>query len=273
MALTTPAILPADSVAATIPTATDSIAATDTVVAEHTWGLVMVAPKEALPEASREPADTYSWVVAVLILLFVIISIRVRNTRKFLMTLISDLTDIRVRHNMFDTTVRETSLLILLCFLTGLSGAMILSSAVAPPTEPLIPLPHIALASGLARFALCAVAMAIYLIGQLIGYKVVGFVFADSAKTRVWIRGYGASMGLLSLAWLPCALLLICRPEWQPEIIICALVAFCLAKLIFIWKGFRIFFAKVSSWVLFLYYLCSLEAVPVILVVGAVSVF
>ncbi|MDE6338919.1 MAG: DUF4271 domain-containing protein [Muribaculaceae bacterium] len=38
-----------------------------------------------------------------------------------------------------------------------------------------------------------------------------------------------------------------------------------IGKIVFIYKGFRIFFQQLRSWLLFLCYLCSLEIVPLIL--------
>ena len=81
----------------------------------------------------------------------------------------------------------------------------------------------------------------------------------------MWVNGYMATTGLSTLIFFPLSLLSIFYPSDAGIILIVALGGFIIAKLIFIWKGFRIFFKEITSWLLFLYYLCSLEIVPLIL--------
>ncbi|MDE5870106.1 MAG: DUF4271 domain-containing protein, partial [Muribaculaceae bacterium] len=52
---------------------------------------------------------------------------------------------------------------------------------------------------------------------------------------------------------------------WTVGLLEIAAGVFILGKIMFIYKGFRIFFNQISSWMLFLYYLCSVEIVPLIL--------
>ncbi|MDE6804770.1 MAG: DUF4271 domain-containing protein, partial [Muribaculaceae bacterium] len=92
-----------------------------------------------------------------------------------------------------------------------------------------------------------------------------GIIFTDRNRAALWVKGYAAAQGLLSFIFFPLALLCQSYPGEQMTFLYVAGGALVLAKLIFIWKGLRIFFNQFSSWVLFLYYLCSLEIVPLIL--------
>lgn len=93
----------------------------------------------------------------------------------------------------------------------------------------------------------------------------MGNVFSDRQLTRLWVKGATALMGLQSFMFFPLALLSLCYAEWGGIILILAGIVFVFGKIQFIYKGFRIFFNQMSSWLLFLYYLCSLEIVPLIL--------
>ena len=99
-------------------------------------------------------------------------------------------------------------------------------------------------------------------------YWLVGNVFTDARKTEMWVRGAAATNGAEAFLLFPLALLALTQPEWNPGVLILAGIVFILGKFLFIFKGFRIFFNQFSSWLLFLYYLCSLEIIPLLLTYG-----
>ena len=84
----------------------------------------------------------------------------------------------------------------------------------------------------------------------------------------MWVRGAAATNGAEAFLLFPFALLALTQPEWNPGVLILAGIVFILGKFLFIFKGFRIFFNQFSSWLLFLYYLCSLEIIPLLLTYG-----
>ena len=86
---------------------------------------------------------------------------------------------------------------------------------------------------------------------------------------RQWLRGFNASQSLAGLALIIPALLTIFYPDAaRPTLIVAGCIYF-LARVIFIAKGFRIFFTRITSLVYFILYLCTLEIIPVILVYQA----
>lgn len=237
--------------------------------AEPHWGITLQAP-HALPSPGHISDNGSSLIILLLLIPFIVVAVKLKSSSRFVASLWHDLTSVRERSSLFDNTVRETSLLFFLVILTVLAGGILLAASVpANNAVSLLNFPLFnSLPSHLNRPVLCILLMGGYMLFSWCAYNIVGRVFETPNHTRLWVRGFAASMSLLGLIWLPCALICISRPEWTPILAIIAGVSFILAKITFIWKGFRIFFSKGASWMLFLYYLCSLEMVPVILLVA-----
>ena len=265
--LNTPAVSPV--AAAPLPAiAPDTVAADTIVVTEKVFGLTLDPPVE--PKVEPMPSSFgMSCVFSALFILFCVIGLRFRNNLKYVTTLLHNLVEVRVRHNVFDETVRETSFLVLLnllwCCSAGIILCRFLRYTLPPPdSSSSFGIPALTTHPALCM-ALCMGIAVVYTCFMALAYLTVGNVFSDRVRARMWLKGFAASQGVLSALWLPLSLLLIFYPEWSEQLFWIALVTFLLAKIVFIWKGFRIFFTRFSSWVLFLYYLCSLEIVPLIL--------
>ncbi|MDE5887265.1 MAG: DUF4271 domain-containing protein [Muribaculaceae bacterium] len=247
--------------------AADSISTVDSL----SYGVVLTPPEHI--EARPKPGEStgMSIILATVIILFAIIGLRFRNNRKYVISLRRNLVETRLRQNVFDETVRETTFLVLLNLLWSFSAGILLFTFLrlhsftiftyhfSLPFPPSLQI-HPAISMGI-----CIAVMNAYSGFMAIAYTVVGSVFSDLRRAKIWLKGFSASQGLLSFLWFPLALISIFYPEWSAVILLIALSSFILAKIVFIWKGFRIFFTQFSSWVLFLYYLCSLEIVPLIL--------
>ena len=246
------------------PALLDSVTA-DSLARIPREGMVLVDPivKEPQPQYSAR-GDGISWVLLVMAALFCIIALKYKNNVKFLKVLVSDLHEVRERHNAFDDTVKETSFLILLNVMWVCCAGILLwqtvrltaGSAGFPEAAMQPPGAGIGISTGMA---------AGYLILMNVAYLIVGNVFTDGARTRMWMKGSGASLGLEVILLFPLALLTLCYEPWATVLLEIAAGVFITGKIIFILKGFRIFFNQSSSWLLFLYYLCSLEIVPLIL--------
>ncbi len=271
MSLETPVLtLPADSVA------TDSVAV-DTLPPK--WGVVIDVPRP-VPKV-KEPDTSVSWLTGGLLLCFVVVAIRFKNNGKYLVSLWRDITQVRERRNIFDETVRETSFMVLLNIMWVAVAAVLLGALLLLPDAPgaerfafLSQLPH-PLPRTLTAITLKGAlpAVALYTLVMYAGYWTVGNVFSDSIHTRMWIRGYSATNGLESMFLFIIALLTICYPACVTELLLAAGILFVTGKILFFYKGFRIFFSQGSSWVLFLYYLCSLEIVPLVILYVSAQVF
>lgn len=242
--------------------------ASDTVRAHHEFGVVLTPPPHPMVEEREDASSGMSFIYGGLLLLFCIIGIRFHNSRKYVTSMLRNLVEVRMRNNVFDETVRETSFLVLLNLMWSCSAGVMLYGllclTVADNQIWSLSIPALT-AKRAASVALCMGVGVVYTCFMAIAYYVVGSVFSDGKHAGLWLKGYTAGQGLLSFIYFPLALLMLCRPEWGEILLWIALGTFVLSKIVFIWKGFRIFFTQISSWLLFLYYLCSLEIVPLIL--------
>lgn len=240
-----------------VSVATDTIATIPVPV----YGIVLTAPEKPWQAPRRNDPDYgVSLILCCLFILFLIISLRFRNNMKFVVTTVRDLISTRIRQNVFDDTVRESSLSFLLnllwCVSVGIIGSNCLfyfyPSSFIPSPGAIEMLLGIVFAIGYTMFMSAS-------------YFCLGWIFTDKDKGKMWVKGYSASHMLSTPFFFITALVSLCWHNVEFGVVITAITIFVTARLIFIWKGFRIFFNQISSWVLFLCYLCSLEIVPLVL--------
>lgn len=219
-------------------------------------GIVMVDPFDHNKELPARP-DTespVSWVIAGLILLFCIAGLRYKSNALYLRGMMRDTVEVRERGNMFDETVRETAFMIILLLICGVAlGILVYVS---------LPMMGFAVPASVWGLPLCLGCTVAYMTLMPLFYKVMGTVFLTPQLSREWIKGFTAGMGLLSIPAFPLALVALFSPEAARFAVIAAAICLAAAKILFIFRSFRIFMTESSSWVLFLYYLCNLEIVP-----------
>ncbi len=268
------ATAPAGVVTDPEPAASDSLAVADSVVHDTVRFIMLEAPAHDEPLLRPDGGSYFtttgtSWILSALLLLFVIVALRFRSNSKYLGAMFKAAFEVRERGNVFDETVREKSFIFILNILWCISAGILLFSLyryladradiawsfLSPVAEGRQPL----------GMVICICVAALWQLIMTCAYTIVGNVFSDTLHTRMWVGGYTAVTGLSTLILFPLALLAICYPAGTSALLWVALGGFILAKLVFIWKGFRIFFREITSWVLFLYYLCSLEIVPLII--------
>ena len=232
---------------------TDS-AVVDTLVAgEYPSVAIMESPVRSVEGPSERGTDFgMSWIYLLLTLLFTIGALRVKNSPRHFHAIWSDLFETRLRSNAFDDTVDETMLLVILNGLWAASAGVLLWAFIGitagdnPAWSMSVMLPQPV------GIAVCMVACAIYVAGITAAYWVVGNVFSDSRRAVLWIKGAAASTAIGGVLILPPAFLVLCYPAWTPTLLIIAASVFVLCKILFICKGFRIFFDHLSSWLVFL---------------------
>ena len=166
----------------------------------------------------------------------------------------------RRRENLFeDHTVNETGILTALigntCIVEGFlifAAVRMLCPALAPALQANV-FPHIAIYCGIA---------VLFYVGQWLVYKVLGYTFSDKQGTKLWIDGFKATQAFLGLLLLPVLILLMLYPYHGKLLLSIAASLYFVARLVFIFKGFRIFYGNLSSILYFLLYLCAVEIVP-----------
>lgn len=217
--------------------------------------------------------DASSWIYVILFSVFFLACIRVRGNFKFLGSFFRDLVVVRERENMFDVTMKESSFIFLVLLLSGCSVGVILRYGVYlygsdfPINSELRDF-GIFFSGQLLSTIVCMILACAYIGTMWILYSVVGKVFSDSLHTWLWVRGFTAGTGLGGVIFFPLALVTITYPQLSPLMVAIGLAMLILVKILFIIKGFRIFFTESSLWVVFLYYLCSLELVPLVITFG-----
>jgi hypothetical protein len=94
----------------------------------------------------------------------------------------------------------------------------------------------------------------------------VGYAFADNEGRKQWLRGFNASQAFLGFGLAIPALVTVFYPAAATIMLQIATIMYILARLVFIFKGFKIFYHKISSLVYFILYLCTLEVIPLIFI-------
>ncbi|MBR5673599.1 MAG: DUF4271 domain-containing protein [Muribaculaceae bacterium] len=172
----------------------------------------------------------------------------------------------RRRENLFeDHTVHETSIQAALVANTCIVEGFIIYFAV----QLLWPALASSLQQGIFLYvaAYTGVALVFYA-AQWVAYKVLGYTFLDTVASKLWIDGFKASQAFLGLVLLPVLFLLMLYPAHGKLLLWVAASLYLVGRLIFIIKGFRIFYSNLSSIIYFLLYLCAVEIVPLVLVTG-----
>lgn len=244
----------------TEPWPLDSLrAAADTAHAVPRQGIVLADPSPSRPPSPRpEPASANSWLLLALLAVFCLVCLRFKNNSKYFRAMMRDLTEVRERQNLFDDTVRETSFRFMLNLLCAASGGTLMAMGATWAAG-------MRGAPGSVTLAVCGLMAALYCMAMPVAYAVVGRIFADAARATMWVKGFVAAQGLLGLLLFPTVLAGLFYPAHAVVVLSVALVCLIITKLMFLFKGYRIFFARGSSWMLFLYYLCGLEIVPLII--------
>ena len=219
------------------------------------------APGEARPFASSPLHDTPSMVLLLVGLLAVALSYH--TGYKYIENFFHNMFSTRRRENLFeDHTVNETSILVALIANTCIVEGFITYFAVRLLRPDFAPALQSHVFMYIAVF--CAIAVGFYVIQWLI-YKLLGYTFSDSVGSKLWIDGFKASQSFLGLLLLCVLVPLMLFPAHGKMLLTVAALLYLVARVIFIYKGFRIFYNKVSSLFYFLLYLCAVEIVPLAL--------
>lgn len=255
-----------DSIAAHLPVADTTVCAeADTIAAT-------VTATERDPEAwldgiegeSRQTGiGRDSGILTILVLLFVFLALNVRNSRHMFSHFFDELGSFKDRNNAFDEhTANEARLTIVLIGQFIVCAGILLYVISSAESRP----ENIGIFAGVAR---TSGLMAAYYIFQLAAYNTVGYIFTSSERRAAWIAGFNASQSMLGIALIIPVLLAVFYPTADTAVIVIAGSLYFIARVMFVVKGFRIFFINFSSLLYFILYLCALEIIPVLFVYKA----
>lgn len=237
-------------------------------VGEHEWfaeGRVpYTAGHEPEPKASLPGYD--SGVLCLLLGMFLLLAYNFRHYSTFLKNFANDLFSIRRREGFFDVrTASETGVQLSFMFMACLSEGIIVNSVAGSSFDT-----RFGVFAVISVLTLMAV---LYYVWQLAAYFTVGFVFTDKISARMWMKGFISSQALLAMLLVVPTLVVLFNPVAAPAVVITAVVFYFLTRILFICKGFRLFYDNFGSLLYFILYLCTLEIVPVVLIFRCIGRF
>ena len=241
-------------------------AAADTTLGSiDTLAVMEVPPKgDAVPFARSPLHDTPSMVLLIAGLIAVALSYH--TGYKYIENFFHYMFSTRRRENMFeDHTVNETSILAALIANTCIVEGFLIYMAVQLLRPDLAP--SLQSNTFLHIGAFCTIAVGFYAIQWLI-YKIMGYTFSDKEGTKLWLDGFKATQAFLGLVLLPVLVLLMVYTSHGKMLLGVAALLYLVARVIFIFKGFRIFYSNLSSYLYFILYLCAVEIVPLVILTG-----
>lgn len=211
-------------------------------------------------EARKVELGQNSGVLSVISLVAVLMLLSYSKFRRLFALLTSNLWSLRKRANAFDDrTSNETSVFVLMAVQWSLYTGILLYILVAGD----VPRPASEAFTGCMSVA---GVMAGYYTAQLVAYAALGYTFSTLRGMRQLLGGFTASQSLLGFALMPVALAAIFFPACSGTMVIAGIALYALARVVFIIKGFRIFYYKISSLLYYILYLCALEVIPLIAV-------
>ena len=189
------------------------------------------------------------------------VTFSLRNGFKYFSNFNKNLFSLKKRENAFEdhNTVNEIITLITLVANTCIMQGIMLNSAIT--------LYHPDITTNASIFtyiiSIISIVVAYYLL-QLLAYYVLGYVFTSRTNTSLLLKGFNASQALLGLFMIPLVIFLLVYPLHANTYISIYIFIYFICRLIFIIKGFRIFFNNFTSIFYFILYLCSGEIIPLI---------
>ena len=107
-----------------------------------------------------------------------------------------------------------------------------------------------------------------YFIFQYIVYYAIGYAFTSAEGCRLWLEGFTASMSMLGLMLILPGLVVVFYPAITTIAIAVSIALYVIARIMFVYKGFKIFFTNFGSILYFILYLCTLEIVPITILIN-----
>ena len=199
-----------------------------------------------------------SGIMILLSVTFILVAFNFNSCRRMLSTYAQNLWNVRRRANAFDEhTTNERSLIAILIFQLCVYAGLLMSTQISN----IIPIaPEKIMTATYSMIGLYGV----YYLFQMVSYSLVGYTFADNISSAQWIKGFNASQIFLGFALIVPTVVSIFYPTTSQAMLGVAISLYVIARLLFIFKGFRIFYNKIHSLFYFILYLCTLEIIPVI---------
>lgn len=106
---------------------------------------------------------------------------------------------------------------------------------------------------------------ALYYNLQQLTYRILGFVFTDPNTTRQWLDNHISVNLLLGIILFPIIFCMIYLSGFLNIGLLLVTISYILSRIIFIYKGIKIFLRDIYGILYFILYLCALEIMPLFL--------
>lgn len=208
-------------------------------------------------------AGTDPQVMGIIVGVLVLLALNMRHIRRLFHALPQDLWSLRRRANVFDEhTANETRSNFLLIAQLCVFSAVMFLLWLAPHgnTASFGFIGHGASLSSVIGWLTAATGS--YYLFQLAAVGMIGYAFADPLRNSQWRRGLNASSVLLAqLITIPMLVALFYPAATASMLTVCA-VCYVATRLVFVAKGFRIFYRGPLSLVYFVLYVGAFEILP-----------
>lgn len=235
----------------------------DTAFVHSSAAQTIAPPSYAVTSDMRPMSPLHdTGIIALLLIVFLLIAMNYKKGYKYFFHVGNYLFSIRRRRNTFDDhTVSETNMMLSLIINTCVMCGIISYLAIGHYYPVLVEDVSVSrLVWALSGYAL------IYYIWQYVFYRVMGYTFLpDKTYTQLLIDGFNSTHSVLGLLLCPVAFVMLLTPNTLVPMFYIAAILYIFARIVFICKGFRIFFNNLASLLYFILYLCSIEIVPVVL--------
>lgn len=234
----------------------------DSIVAAREYAEAHAGHAEGLAPEVLHPSFGHLDPIGVLVVVTLLLGcLGAGGIRRALRSYRTALWSVRRRQNAFDDTHGAPFLAsLILAVVTIVFGGLALYCSQPESASPTF------------AGALCGIGVAAgYYIFQYCAYSTVGYAFSTPSGRSMWLAGFTATMAYTGLALVVPVLLLLFVPQWHyPLLWVCGGL-FLAGKVIFIGKGFRIFYHQMGSLLYFILYLCALEIIPVLALYAVLS--
>lgn len=195
-----------------------------------------------------------------LVFSFLLVASAYRDGHKLLFQMVRYLFDVKERVSIFvDSTMNESRLRFSLLIQTFILEGIVIYCAYSN-YSPAIAESHLPLVVGGG-----IVAVFLFYLSQFLVYQLLGYVFSDRLSVRLWIESFVSVNSLLGIVLYPIVLSILYLPYSITFNLILVAICYILSRIIFIYKGAKIFLRDSYGLVYFILYLCTLEIAPLLL--------
>ncbi len=217
---------------------------------------IISIPEGFFAEPIPETPTNNSFSLIIVIVFFLLFAFSFKKGIKFLGQILRSQLNIKERQNIFgDNTIRETQLRAVLLCMTFVSEGFFLFDLLARYSD--IPTSHI----GIGVCCGSLIALMYYWLQKWV-YTGIGLLFSSPAHTRKWMESFVSTNALLSIPLALVAMVSIFIPSWGQIPLVVAVVIYFASRILFIYKGFKIFYRNLLDLFYFIVYLCALEITP-----------